>query len=118
MGENTAFALELTYHRSIKRDALVDASIAEIKRIQGNTVSAEQLQQWREQMQQSFIDVDEGSQLTGVFLPGRGAQFYVGEQLKSEIRDMAYAKAFFAIWLDPRSRDPDLRAQLLGTSKG
>lgn len=114
---NAPFALELTYHRSIKRQALVDASINEIKRIQGSAVSAEQLQHWREQMEQSFVDVDEGSQLTGVFLPGQGARFYVGEQLKSEINDLDYAKAFFAIWLDPRSRDPDLRAQLLGTRK-
>lgn len=118
LDDSTPFALELTYHRSIKRDALVDASIAEIKRIQGDAVSAPQLQRWREQMQQSFIDVDEGSQLTGVYLPGQGAQFYVGDQLKSEIKDLAYAKAFFAIWLDPRSRDPDLRAQLLGAGKG
>jgi hypothetical protein len=117
LDETAPFALELTYHRSIKGDALVDASISEIKRIQGSTVSAEQLQRWREQMQRSFVDVEEGSQLTGVFLPGQGAQFYVGDQLKSEIKDQAYAKAFFAIWLDPRSRDPDLRAQLLGTSK-
>lgn len=117
LDDNTPFALELTYHRSIKGDVLVDASISEIKRIQGTHVSAEQLQRWREQMQQSFIDVEEGSQLTGVFLPGQGAQFYVGDQLKGDIKDLAYAKAFFAIWLDPRSRDPDLRAQLLGTSK-
>jgi hypothetical protein len=117
LDDNAPFALELTYHRSIKGDALVDASINEIKRIQGSTVSAEQLQRWREQMQQSFVDVEEGSRLTGVYLPGQGAQFYVGEQLKREIKDLAYAKAFFAIWLDPRSRDPDLRAQLLGTSK-
>lgn len=117
LDDNTPFALELTYHRSIKGDALVDASINEIKRIQGSTVSAEQLQRWREQMQQSFVDVEEGSQLTGVFLPGQGAQFYVGDQLKSEIKDLAYAKAFFAIWLDPASRDPDLREQLLGKSK-
>ncbi|MGI4839266.1 MAG: chalcone isomerase family protein [Janthinobacterium lividum] len=117
LDDSTPFALELTYHRSIKGDALVDASINEIKRIQGSAVSAEQLQRWREQMQQSFVDVEEGSRLTGVFLPGQGAQFYVGDQLKSEIKDLTYAKAFFAIWLDPRSRDPDLRAQLLGTSK-
>jgi hypothetical protein len=111
------FALELTYHRNIERDALVDASVKEIRRIQGDTVSEAQLQAWRGQMQQSFVDVDEGSRLTGVYLPGKGAQFYVGDQLKSEIKDMAYAKAFFAIWLDPKSRDPDLRQQLLGGAK-
>lgn len=111
------FALELTYHRAIERDALVDASVKEIRRIQGDGVSEAQLQAWREEMNKSFVDVDEGSRLTGVYLPGKGAQFYVGDQLKSEIKDMAYAKAFFAIWLDPKSRDPDLRQQLLGDGK-
>lgn len=118
LDDNAPFALELTYHRSIKRQALVDASIDEIKRIQGSAVSTEQLQRWREQMQQSFVDVEEGSRLTGVFLPGQGARFYVGDQLKGEINDLPYAKAFFGIWLDPRSRDADLRAQLLGAGKG
>jgi len=43
-----------------------------------------------------------------------GCRFYVGDQLQHEIRDPEFAEAFFAIWLDPRTRDPELRQQLLG----
>jgi len=108
-------ALELTYHRAIDRADLVDASIDEIKRISGAGVSAEQLAAWRQQMNLSFVDVQPGMKITGVYLPGREARFYVGEKLQHVVPDSQFAKAFFSIWLDPKTRNPDLRAQLLGT---
>ncbi len=115
LAADTPFALELTYHRAISRDDLVDASVREIRRLYGDAVSAAQLAGWRAQMRQAFVDVEPGARITGVHLPGRGARFYVGQQLQHEVRDAAFAAAFFAIWLDPRTRNPDLRAQLLGT---
>ncbi|KGS13059.1 MULTISPECIES: chalcone isomerase family protein [Pseudomonas syringae group] len=110
-------ALELTYHRAIDREDLVDASIDEIKRISGPTVTAGQLSEWREQMNQSFVDVQPGMKITGVYLPGREARFYVGDKLQHVVPDGQFAKAFFSIWLDPKTRNPELREQLLG-SKG
>ncbi len=65
-------------------------------------------------MRRAFVDVLPGQRITGVFLPGWGCRFYVGDQLQHEIRDPEFADAFFAIWLDPRTRDPELRQQLLG----
>ncbi|MNC84230.1 hypothetical protein D3C75_1386630 [compost metagenome] len=49
-------------------------------------------------------------------LPGVGVRFYAGTQLQHEVRDHDFARAFFAIWLDPRTRNPELRAQLLGAA--
>ncbi|MNT77935.1 hypothetical protein D3C72_2171120 [compost metagenome] len=79
-------------------------------------MSAVQLAGWRGQMLQAFVDVEPGSRITGVHLPGQGARFYVGRELKHEVRDQEFARAFFAIWLDPRTRNPELRAQLLGAA--
>ena len=110
------FALQLTYHRSISRDDLVEVSLEEISRQSPSALSAQQLSQWQTEMQQAFVDVEPGVQITGVFLPDRGCQFYVGEQLQHSIDDPAFAKAFFAIWLAPDTREPELRAQLLGKS--
>ncbi|MBX8562611.1 chalcone isomerase family protein [Pseudomonas cichorii] len=107
-------ALELTYHRAIDREDLVDASIDEIQRISGSAVSDQQLSVWRQQMQQSFVDVQPGMKITGVYLPGREARFYVGPKLQHVVQDSEFAKAFFSIWLDPKTRNPDLREQLLG----
>jgi hypothetical protein len=111
------FALELIYQRNISRDDLVKASVDEIKRLSGSSVSAEQLAGWQIQMQQSFVDVQAGTRITGVYLPGQGARFFVGQQLQHEVKDLQFARAFFDIWLDPRTRNPELRQQLLGTAK-
>ncbi|SHM50538.1 Chalcone isomerase-like [Pseudomonas asturiensis] len=110
-------ALELTYHRAIDREDLVDASIDEIKRISGSAVTAEQLTAWRRQMEQSFVDVQPGMKITGVYVPGREARFYVGEKLQHVVPDSAFAKAFFLIWLDPKTRNPELRERLLGKAE-
>ncbi|MEB0045896.1 MULTISPECIES: chalcone isomerase family protein [unclassified Pseudomonas] len=111
------FALELIYQRSISRDDLVQASTEEIKRLSGAAVSAEQLASWQAQMQQSFVDVQAGTRITGVYLPGQGARFFVGQQLQHEVKDPQFARAFFDIWLDPRTRNPELRQQLLGATQ-
>ncbi|MBK5511511.1 chalcone isomerase family protein [Pseudomonas sp. TH15] len=111
------FALELIYQRNISRDDLVKASVDEIKRLSGSSVSAEQLAGWQIQMQQSFVDVQAGTRITGVYLPGQGARFFVGQQLQHEVKDPQFARAFFDIWLDPRTRNPELRQQLLGVSR-
>ncbi|WP_440831121.1 chalcone isomerase family protein [Pseudomonas fragariae (ex Marin et al. 2024)] len=109
-------ALELTYHRDIDREDLVDASIDEIKRISGSKVTEQQLTEWRQQMNQSFVDVQPGMKITGVYLPGREARFYVGDKLQHVVPDSQFAKAFFSIWLDPKTRNPELREQLLGST--
>jgi len=116
LAADTPFALELTYHRAISRDELVEASVEEIRRLSGSAVSAAQLAQWQAQMHLAFVDVEPGARITGVFLPGLGARFYVGPQLQHEVRDGDFARAFFAIWLDPRTRNPELREQLLGVA--
>ncbi|RLU05360.1 hypothetical protein CS078_24295 [Pseudomonas prosekii] len=116
LARDQPFALELIYQRKISRDDLVQASVDEIKRLSGQSVSDAQLAEWQAQMQRSFVDVTAGTRITGVYLPGQGAQFFVGQQLQHEVRDVQFAEAFFAIWLDPRTRNPELRRQLLGTN--
>jgi len=108
------FALELTYHRAISRDDLVEASLEQISLQTGVAPTPEQLQRWQMEMQKAFVDVDSGEQIIGVYLPGRGCQFYVGEQLQHEIADPLFAQAFFDIWLGTDTSEPQLRKQLLG----
>ncbi|WP_297577445.1 chalcone isomerase family protein [uncultured Deefgea sp.] len=113
---NAPFALELTYHRNISREQFVETSLDEIERLFGARYSADTLKRWEEQMQRAFTDVKEGDQLIGVYIPNEGARFYSRNKLLADIRDPEFAKAFFAIWFDARSKDKDLRAQLLGNS--
>ena len=117
LADGQPFALELIYRRSVSREDLVKASVDEIKRLAGSSISSAQLAVWQAQMQQSFVDVQAGTRITGVYLPGQGARFFVGQQLQHEINDPLFAQAFFNIWLDPRTRNPELRRQLLGTAQ-
>lgn len=114
---NSPFALELTYHRSISRKQFVDTSIDEIKRLFGNRYPPAVLAQWEAEMNRAFPDVVEGDQLIGVYQPTQGCRFYNAKQLTADIRDPEFARAFFSIWLDQRTKDEDLRAKLLGTAK-
>ena len=108
------FALELTYRRTISRETLVDTSLDEIRRINGQPLDREQQAEWTQQMSQAFVDVKDGTRITGVFLPGEGCRFYVDGKLQHVIDDQEFARAFFSIWLDPQTRSPKLRAALLG----
>ncbi|MBK3467655.1 chalcone isomerase family protein [Pseudomonas shahriarae] len=116
LADGQPFALELIYQRKISRDDLVEASVDEIKRLNGASVTPAQLTGWQTQMQQAFVDVQAGTRITGVYLPGQGARFFVGQQLQHEIDDPQFARAFFDIWLNPRTRNPELRQQLLGAT--
>lgn len=108
------FALRLTYMRSIKGKRLADTGIEEIRRQAAAPIPSETLERWRDDMLHAFGDVEPGDQLSAVFLPGKGVRFYSGEQETGEFDDPAFARAFFGIWLDPSTRAPSLRRQLLG----
>jgi hypothetical protein len=91
-----------------------------MRRLNDGSVTPQQLASWAKIMEAAFTDVRPGMRITGLYLPQAGGRFYVDGQLTGETRDAAFAKAFFAIWLDPRARDPQLRLRLLGqaTDKG
>ncbi|MDU9391868.1 chalcone isomerase family protein [Pseudomonas sp. zfem002] len=108
------FALELTYHRTLSRETLVEASLDEMRRLGGGDLSEATLERWAGLMRQAFVDVRPGMRITGVYLPGQGCRFYVDGELRRQIDEAAFARAFFAIWLDPRAREPQLRQALLG----
>ncbi len=58
-------------------------------------------------MSQAFVDVKDGTRITGVFLPEQGCRFYVDGQLQHVIDDPEFARAFFSIWLDPQTAAPN-----------
>jgi hypothetical protein len=105
------FVLELTYARRLGGKGIADASLDEIERLGFGTQA--QRARWHEQMRVLFPDVDKGRRLAGVNVPGAGARFYFDGRPLGSIDDPAFAQAFFAIWLDPRTRAPQLRESLL-----
>jgi hypothetical protein len=107
------FALALTYARDIPGERLVATSLSEMERLGWGDAAS--LARWRVELERVFPDVREGDTIVGVNLPGRGARFFHQGRSLGEVADQEFARAFFAIWLDPRTRAPELRAQLLGS---
>jgi hypothetical protein len=108
------FALQLSYYRHISRQRLVATSIDEIRRLSRAPLPAATLARWEALLTSAFVDVSEGDELIGVYLPGRGMQLYDRQRLLAELDDDALARAFFDIWLNPDSRDSKLRQRLMG----
>jgi hypothetical protein len=105
------FVLELTYARRLDGKGIADASRDEIERL--GFGSEAQRARWYGQMLKLFPNVEKGRKLAGVNVPGTGARFYFDGQFLGAIDDPAFARAFFAIWLDERTRAPQLRESLL-----
>jgi len=106
------YALAIEYARDIAGSQLVERSIAEMRRL--GVQDERKLARWAAQMARVFPDVKKGDRIVGAHLPGRGASFFHQEQLTGSIEDTEFARTFFAIWLDPRTREPSLRKALLG----
>ena len=107
-----AFALELRYAREIPSARLVEASIEEMGRL--GESSPDRLAVWRRILADVFPDVRPGEVIIGLNRPGQGAEFYHQGRLTGRIADVDFARRFFAIWLDERTREPGLRQRLLG----
>lgn len=103
-------ALKLTYRRTIAGEAIADASVKEIRQL--GIADDATLQRWGRQMSALFPNVKPGDHITGHYRAD-GASFDFNDRQLGRIDDPAFARAFFAIWLDPKTSAPDLRAALL-----
>lgn len=106
------FALELTYARDFKGVAIAERSVSEIRKL--GLGSDTELATWLDTLQTLFPDIRKGDRLTGVATPNAPARFFHNCRLIGALTDERLARAFFAIWLDPRTSAPELRARLLG----
>jgi hypothetical protein len=106
-----SFALELQYLRKLEGSAIASRSIDEMRRL-GSFTDA-QAQAWLTGMREMFPNVSAGERITGINLPGEGAEFWVNGLRVGVVKDVNFARLFFGIWLDERTSEPKMRAQLL-----
>ncbi len=109
------YALELAYARRIEGKAIAERSLDEMKRL--DAVSPAEAQEWLQAMRVAFPDVAPGDRLVGLHRPGRGVQFLHNGRVTGEVGERRFARLFFGIWLSSASREPVLRAQLMGLAK-
>lgn len=106
------FAIRLTYARSLRGAEIAKSSLQEMEKL--GIVPAAQREIWLQRMTAMFPDVNPGDAITGVHLPNRGARFWRTDRALGTVDDPAFARAFFSIWLDPKTTAPDLRKSLFG----
>ena len=108
-------ALQLTYQRNIAGAAIAEASVKEIRQL--GLADEATLARWGGLMAGLFPDVRPGDAIIGEYRSA-GASFHFNGRLLGQVEEAAFARAFFAIWLDARTSAPDLRAALLRRDVG
>lgn len=108
------FALKLSYLREIEGKKIADRSVQEMRE-QGINDELK-LATWHAQMQKIFPNVDEGTNLTGVYTDTGHTIFYKDDKEIGRIKDKKFSQAFFGIWLGEQTNAPNLRQKLLGAS--
>jgi hypothetical protein len=109
--EAAPLVLVLRYARDLNGRRIAAASADQMAHIGAG--SAGQRQAWLERMRTIFPDVRSGDTLAGLYTPGQGARFYLNGKPLADWPDADFARAFFAIWLSPRTSAAGLRSALL-----
>lgn len=107
------FALELRYVRDIDGEDIVDSTRDQLKQV--GYSDPDLVDPWVEQLRTIFPDVKNGDKLVGLQLPGQPTKFFHNGKSIGAVTDPAFAPAFFAIWLGPKTSQPALRNELLGS---
>ncbi|MBU3546015.1 chalcone isomerase family protein [Polynucleobacter sp. MWH-Jannik1A5] len=107
------FALNLRYQKSFSGSSIANRSVEEMKRI---GVPEAQASLWGKELTAILPNVESGQTLTAMYSPKQGTIFYHDGKQIAQIPGPEFSKAFFGIWLDPKTSAPKLRTELLGQS--
>jgi hypothetical protein len=107
------YALKLDYLMDLEGDDIAERSITEMR---GQGFNDEtKLIAWESEMKSIFPNVSKGTSLTGIYDENGITTFYQNGNLIGRIEDSEFGKRFFDIWLHPKTSEPSLRAQLIGS---
>lgn len=112
---NQPYALDLRYARDFKGAAIAQRTRKEMARLELGNDS--QRRQWEAALAAIFPDIRKGDHLTGIYRPEGYTEFLKNGTPIGRIVGADFARSFFAIWLHPDSRAPDVRAALLGQAR-
>ncbi len=105
------FALDLRYQKSFSGRSIANRSVEEMKKI---GVPDTQAALWGRELTTFLPNVESGQTLTAIYSPKQGTVFYHEGKKIAQISGSEFPKAFFGIWLDPKTSVPKLRSDLLG----
>ena len=105
------FAIDIRYQKSFTGVAIANSSAEEMKKI---GVPDTQAALWGKDLAKIFPNIESGQTLTAVYAPTQGTIFYHDGKRIAQIPSVEFSKAFFGIWLNPKTSSPKLRSELLG----
>lgn len=108
---SSEFALDMRYQKSFSGISIANRSVEEMKRIGVPDVQAAL---WGRELTSFLPNVEPGQTLTAIYSPRQGTTFYYQGKQIAQIPGADFSKAFFGIWLDPKTSAPKLRTDLLG----
>ena len=111
--QGASVALKIDYLKSFKSENLREQTLKEMKQL---GVSSVQRDKWSVELKDIFPDVKPGHSITAIYQPTVGTIFLHNQKYVGKVSGDEFSKAFFAIWLDPRTSAPQLRSQLLSES--
>ena len=111
---NKPFALSIQYLRHIEGKDLAARSVEEMRK-QG-LKDEKILTGWYNTLKNIFPDVENGSVLTAVFVPGQHTKFFSNDQEIGIVEGDEFLNWFSGIWLSEKTSEPELRQQLIGHS--
>lgn len=109
------YALDLRYARDFKGSAIAKRTRKEMERLRLSDDT--QRRRWEATLEGLLPDVRKGDHLTGIYRPEGYTLFLKNGAPIGRVEGAEFAYAFFAIWLHPDSRAPDMRAALLGQAR-
>jgi hypothetical protein len=107
------FALDIKYQKSFSGSSIADKTAEEMKKM---GVPNAQATIWGKELAEVLPNVEPGQTLTGIYSPKTGTTFFYEGKKIAQFPGAEFSKAFFGIWLDPKTSIPKLRTELLGNS--
>jgi hypothetical protein len=107
-------AIRVKYNRNFSQKELVNASVKEIARIQ--KVSKKKAESYRAELNRLLRGVKKGDVKTA-FYSDKGLAIYKNSQLIGVSNDLVLGRYFIDIWLNPRTKYPKIRNQLINGKK-
>jgi hypothetical protein len=111
--ETKKFAIILNYSRKIEKEALLKATVEQLERL---GYSSKKTEDWKNQLEKIYPNINKGDHLTAIFNPSNGTTFLYGDKVIGNVNSSEFAEAFFGIWLSPKTSAPELRSKLLANN--
>lgn len=105
------YALSLRYHLAIDAPDIVDRSIEEMRR---QNPQLDKLDIWHKELAAFFPNVEDGTVLAALNIPGKETIFYKDSLQIGVIKDPDFGPAYLGIWLAENTSQPAMRAALFG----